>query len=41
LPVIILYEVSIFAVRIIEKQRGEDPDAEDEDPLEETDFNES
>jgi sec-independent protein translocase protein TatC len=40
LPVILLYEASILAVRLIEKQRGEDPDAEDDDPLEETDFNE-
>jgi sec-independent protein translocase protein TatC len=42
LPVILLYEVSILAVRLIEKQRGDDlEDEDDDDPLEETDFNDT
>ena len=41
LPVILLYEASILAVRLIEKQRGDDLEDEADDPLEETDFNDT
>ena len=30
-PTILLYEISIFAARIVEKKRGEDPDAEEDE----------
>jgi sec-independent protein translocase protein TatC len=31
LPTILLYEISILGARIVEKKRGDDPDAEDDD----------
>ncbi len=43
-PTLLLYEISIYCVRLIEKKRGDDADDDDDDdeePLEETDFNEA
>jgi sec-independent protein translocase protein TatC len=39
LPMLILYEISIFSCRWVEKGRKEVEDAKPEDPVEETDFN--
>jgi sec-independent protein translocase protein TatC len=40
IPILILYEISIFAVARVEKNRGDEVD-DDDDEFEETDFNES
>jgi len=40
IPILILYEISIIAVRSVEKSRKEDDDDDfDDDDFEETDFN--
>ena len=36
IPTMLLYEVSIIAARFVEKQRGDEPEGEDEDEAEET-----
>ena len=39
IPIIVLYEASIFAVRIVEKKRKKSEESYEEEITEETDFN--
>ena len=39
IPILVLYEISIIAVRAVEKKQDEIADEEDDEDLEETDFN--
>jgi sec-independent protein translocase protein TatC len=39
IPIMLLYEVSIFSVRAVERKRIDEDDDEDDDEFEETDFN--
>jgi len=41
IPIIILYEASIIAVRAVEKKKAEEEGEEEEEIIEETDFNEA
>jgi sec-independent protein translocase protein TatC len=41
IPIIILYEISIIAVRSVEKKKAEAEDEDEEEIVEETDFNDA